>query len=70
MRSFTGFNQSGEDKCLICNTNEDCETVLIGVSGTENGGIMEAKQFHLKCIDLTFKKEGGRQFLFQRIVKP
>lgn len=54
MRSFKHFNSSGDSKCPICKTNEDKETVLIGVVGTEDGGNMVANQFHLDCIDLLF----------------
>lgn len=54
MKVFKSFNQSNEDVCPICGTNEAKETVLIGIVGTEDGGNMEAKQFHLECIDLLY----------------
>lgn len=54
MKVFKSFNQSNEDVCPICGTNEEKETVLIGIVGTEDGGNMEAKQFHLACINLMY----------------
>jgi hypothetical protein len=37
-------------KCPICNTNTDGLSVLIGVDGTSDGGIEEAKPVHLTCL--------------------
>jgi len=45
MKVFKEINKGS--KCLICNTNDDGEVVLIGVVGTEKNGNMEAKQVHL-----------------------
>jgi len=63
MRIFKGFNKNG--KCPICGTNEDKETVLIGVTGTEEGNNMQAEQFHLECLDLLYNKELG--IIYQKI---
>ena len=52
MRVFEHFNQTAGDVCPVCKTNKNVETVLIPIPGTENGGIMEAKQMHKKCYDL------------------
>lgn len=49
MRAFESFNQSGEDVCPVCQTNESKSTVLIPIPGTEEGNIMQAKQVHEKC---------------------
>ena len=59
MRTFKHFNKSGKDVCPICKTNDDKETVLIGVNGTQEGHNMQAKQFHLECIDLLFYPKQG-----------
>lgn len=37
------------DLCPICGTNDDGKTVLVPVSGTEQGSICEAKPMHLAC---------------------
>lgn len=67
MRSFKHFNNSGDSKCPVCNTNEDKETVLIGIEGTEDGGNIQAIQVHLDCIELIYKPESvmGRALFYQ-----
>jgi hypothetical protein len=50
MRIFNHFNQSNDDICPICRTNEDKETVLIPIPGTEEGNLLEAIQMHLDCL--------------------
>ncbi len=57
MRTFKEPNLSGDWKCPICKTNDKKEVVLIGIAGTEKDGNMEAEQFHLDCIDLTYFKD-------------
>jgi len=59
MRTFEHFNQSGEDVCPICGTNEDKELVLIPIVGTEDGNIEEAIQVHSQCLqeNLQYNKE-------------
>lgn len=37
----------------------DKETILIGVVGTEDGGIMQAIQVHVECIDLLYYPEAS-----------
>jgi hypothetical protein len=39
-------------KCPICGTNEDKPVVLVGISGTEEGCNIKARQYHLECIEL------------------
>jgi hypothetical protein len=56
MRTFAHFNQSTGAVCPMCKTNEDCETVLIPIPGTEKGNIMEAMQVHKKCYDFAVKR--------------
>ena len=56
MRTFAHFNQSHGAVCPWCKTNEDCETVLVPIPGTEDGNIMEAQQVHKKCYDLAVKR--------------
>ena len=46
-RTFQHFPE--EDKCPVCGTNDDGETVLIALDGTGDGNIAEAKPFHLAC---------------------
>ena len=52
MRSFEGFNSSNGDTCPVCKTDRDVETVLVPIPGTEDGGIMRARQVHKKCYNL------------------
>ena len=52
MRTFTGFNSSNGDVCPVCLTDKDIETVLVPIPGTEDGGLVIAKQLHKKCFDL------------------
>ena len=57
MRTFKHRNTIGKDVCPICKTNEDKETVLIQIKGTEEDNICEAIQVHLECIELIYDKE-------------
>lgn len=52
MRTFKHFDSGYSNVCPICKTAKDCETVLIPIPGTEDGGICEAQQMHKKCLDL------------------
>lgn len=47
-RVFKHFNESG--KCLICGTNEDRETVLVPIHGTQEDNLVKAEQAHLDCL--------------------
>lgn len=58
MRSFEHFNTAGGRPCPVCNTQDDKETVLVGIVGTEEDGNMEAMQVHLECIELYYYPPG------------
>lgn len=49
MRIFEHFNKSTEAKCPICKTDEDKQTILVPIPGTEEGYIVEAQQMHWSC---------------------
>lgn len=57
MRVFSKPNKSNGWKCPICKTDTDKEVVLIGIDGTENDKIVEAEQFHIECLELTWFKD-------------
>lgn len=59
MRTFDHPNTSHGWKCPICKTDNDEPVVLIGINGTQKGSIIEAEQFHLRCIELLYYKEEG-----------
>ena len=65
MRTFKKMNKSSGATCPICNTDKDGEVVLIGIVGTQDDGIIEAKQFHLGCIELYYDKE--HKLIYQKI---
>jgi len=65
MRSFKRFPK--EQKCVICNTNDDKEGVLVPISGTQEGLNAQALPIHLDCIDLWYYEEGGKKILAQII---
>ena len=56
MRIFKKPNLSHGWKCPICGTDEEKEVALIGIIGTQDGNIMEAEQFHVDCIELSYYK--------------
>lgn len=66
MRIFKKPNISGGFICPICGSSEEKEVVLIGIQGTENNGNMEARQYHLDCIDLTEMKLEKDTVIFHR----
>ena len=51
-RVFDHPNYFGGLECPVCHTGKDAPVVLVGIPGTEDDGIMEAKQVHQKCYDL------------------
>ncbi len=57
MRAFKEPNLFNNWKCPICKTADKKEVVLIGITGTEKDGNMEAEQFHLDCINLFYDKD-------------
>jgi hypothetical protein len=66
MRSFEHPNMTNF-VCPICKTSEDKPVTLVGISGTENDGIVEARQYHVDCIDLVEIKIGEEIYLIQKI---
>ena len=64
MRSFKHPNTNGSWVCPICKTNDDKPVVLIGIVGTQDGGNIQAEQFHLDCIELHYDRE--YHILYQR----
>jgi len=57
MRSFEQFPK--KIICPICKTNDNKESVLIPISGKEEGNNCQAKCFHLECIDLWYLQDKG-----------
>jgi hypothetical protein len=55
MRIFEHPNTSNGWKCPICKTDADQPVTLVGIPGTENGGIMQAEQVHAECYKVVLK---------------
>ena len=67
MRVFKEFNQTTDDVCPVCGTNENKEVVLVIIDGTQRGNISQCKQVHLDCIDLRLiKLESDQQLIYQK----
>ena len=62
MRTFDHRNMAANEECPVCHKNTDGKTVLLPVLGTSKGGISEAVQVHLNCLDLWFDKVTGMIF--------
>jgi hypothetical protein len=60
MRTFEHFTQ-GHHSCPICGTDNDKETILIPIEGTQEGSNMEALQVHTECLQngLVYYSEMG-----------
>jgi len=58
MREFEHPNKYHGFECPICRSSKDHPVVLVGIPGTERGGIMEAKQVHSECYKLFAKMHG------------
>ncbi|GHU83776.1 hypothetical protein FACS189468_9200 [Spirochaetia bacterium] len=54
MRIFEHPNIDKWDGCPICGKKDDKPVTLIGIAGTEHDHIMQAKQFHVDCLDLRY----------------
>ena len=66
MMTFKEFNRSIKtDVCPVCKTQDEGEVVLLGIVGTQEGNNMQAKQFHLKCLDLMYDKDV--KIIYQRV---
>jgi hypothetical protein len=70
MRIWDHPNTSCGWACPICGTADDRPVTLIGVSGTEDGCLMQAEQYHVDCIDLTTMKLGGGKHLIHMLYQP
>lgn len=69
MRIFENGNWSHGNVCPICKTNKSGKVILIGIQGTEEDNIMEAKQFHLDCINLLYYKNEEFHCIYQKFGK-
>ena len=54
-RVFDHPNMSTGFECPICHTSADAPVVLVGIPGTEDDGVMEARQVHKECFDLVMR---------------
>jgi len=59
VKVFKQGNWGDTKVCPICKTAEEGEVVLVGIDGTEEENIVQAKQVHLKCLKLSFSEEHG-----------
>lgn len=50
MRVFPHFPQNGHTVCPVCGTDEDGQTFLVPIHGTEDGPTVEAVPTHMHCI--------------------
>ena len=65
MRPFDHPNMTNFE-CPICHTADDKPVVLVGIDGTEDGGIMQAEQVHIECIELRLLRHSdGTVYLYQ-----
>jgi len=55
--------------CPICGKNTDKEGVLIGINGTQEEKIMEARCYHLDCLELTEYSIGDNVTIAQQFKK-
>lgn len=58
MRVFEHPNMEGF-KCPICQSSDDSPVVLIGIYGTREGFNIQAEQFHIKCLEMTWYQSEG-----------
>lgn len=49
MRTFKGFPEN--TNCVICNTNDNKECILIAIDGTDEGNISQATPVHTSCLN-------------------
>ena len=55
MREFEHFSTVSGAVCPVCKTAADAPTYLIPMPGTEDDGIVEAKQMHVECFNLVMR---------------
>ena len=58
MRVFKNYNKV--TACPVCGTTDDEPAVLIPVPGTEDDGLMEARQLHAHCFIKELMEENVR----------
>lgn len=63
MRTFPHFNPSSDSLCPICGTNDDEETVLIPIAGTQDGNNCQAVQVHTKCLQMKWFYHPTQNFI-------
>lgn len=70
VKVFEHPNLSGDWKCPLCGKKEDKPVVLIPAHGTQEGNNIQARQYHLDCIDLTeVDISCGAVIIAQRYIK-
>ena len=68
MRVFEHPNFGNGVKCPVCHTQADKPVVLIPIHGTGDGSIIEARQYHLDCLDDLREMEiGGMTYVIQQV---
>jgi hypothetical protein len=65
MKVFSSFNDHGGTVCPICGKGTPEKTILLPIVGTEKDNIMEARQVHLDCLDLSCKIDNDVLMIFQ-----
>lgn len=68
MRVFEHPNAEGF-VCPICNTSEDKPVVLIGIDGTQEGYNIQARQYHIDCLELVEFQTSGNVIIAQILSK-
>lgn len=69
MRVFDHPNMTGGFICPICGKGTDAPVTLIGIRGTERDRIMEARQYHIDCIELTSVQVSDGEIIAQKYPK-
>ena len=66
MKIFKGPNTDVEFICPVCGTGEIEPVTLVGLSGTEADGNMQAVQVHVRCLKLVIAvdEETGKKVMF------
>jgi hypothetical protein len=69
MRQFDHPNMDGFT-CPICGTADDKPVTLIGIDGTQEGSIMQAKQVHMECLELRITTRHAGVLIYQYVKEP
>ena len=61
MRVFPTYPANGVNVCPVCGTQDDGQTVLVPIDGTQEGNEMQAIPTHLHCIfaNIRYSQEHG-----------